>query len=1247
MQSPALLNDPQRRRELRQTRDRSSAEAQALACEGQLAAAIALVREVYRIDGELFGRRSLTTAETLAWLAELQRREHDFAAARQSWREVLQIRREILGETHWQAADARLELEWIGTLETLGPSPRERLDEADRLWRSARQLGTEGKAAEAIVLLDRGAKIYETLSLDGSRPCADVLFEAGRLAGEREEPAAEGYLRRSLALYERTLPENHPRQADAMTRLGDAILHTGGDPREARRLYERSLRIARDVHGEKSWEFAELSFRLGSLDGAPLPKAASMAHLRHALDTAVSLLAGRYGLSSGTCDWKGLHEERLKYGDAGNARRCELVIEAHRRLVSLVEEEAEHCRRSTDLAGLAAAQQSLAEVQATYYGAQATPAVAARVESLRAGRLAKLTADQRTRVADAERLATRADALIAEHELAAAREPAGAALKTQRELLGHDHPATLASLLRLARIYRLRSEYLLAEPLLLEALQGTESLYGSEHPDHLAARGELGRFYLDVGALERASLYLRGASDSAAERLDAAQQVAAVIEQAAARITRALPSGPELALRALRQGDAAADTMLDRLERERQQSWATAEEMLDAVAQRLGGPDLEEHPLWASWHYQRGRLHAARGELPQAVAELERGLVVGQRHLQHAFTFQPRSEQLTISRRMRAQLGAYLSAARAAQLPAQRVYTHVLAFKGAVFVHERRLRQARSREALPQLFAELSRADRELAAAVHGAGGEPSGGQEGNGVAEWVARRERLEHDVSVGLAAQQGAEHDTVSATLDDVRRVLPEDAVLVDLLEYPVEVPEWPAPVTSSQDIMRPRSPAVCEELVAFVMGRQGEVQRVDLGHAAVIEREIARWRRRFAWTGEEADGAAADAAGDPGQGLRRLLWEPLAGTLHGARRIIISPDGASGRLPWAALPGDQPGRFLVEQYEFSIVPVPQQLPERRQLAPPAEGATQLVLVGDVDFGSPPSDASPGRVYAALPGTVAEVEKVAELWRRAQQSTAVTVLSRGDATKDAVGRSAAGSRYLHLATHGFFQPVPPAARQQVEEQLSVEAQFQRMRRFAQRKPTQFIGPAGEVLEFSDWDADPLFAAARQQRWIQLMDQFPELMSGIVFAGANRTAAPAVLYAVEVADLPLDNAELVTLSACETGLGYLAGGEGVLGLSRAFHLAGARTVVASLWKVHDGATQLFMERFYDNLWSRRMRPGDALRETQLWMLREATQAEAEGKVRGLKRLPPAQPPENGRLPPYYWAAFALSGDGE
>ena len=117
------------------------------------------------------------------------------------------------------------------------------------------------------------------------------------------------------------------------------------------------------------------------------------------------------------------------------------------------------------------------------------------------------------------------------------------------------------------------------------------------------------------------------------------------------------------------------------------------------------------------------------------------------------------------------------------------------------------------------------------------------------------------------------------------------------------------------------------------------------------------------------------------------------------------------------------------------------------------------------------------------------------------------------------------------------------------------------------------------------------------------------------------------------MAELDLRGVELVVLSACDTGRGWVAGGEGVFGLQRAFQVAGARSVVATLWSVNDASSQALMSQFYRNLWEKKLPKAEALRQAQLWMLKE-------GGSRGVVRAE-----SDGPAPPYYWAGFVLSGE--
>src|SRR5262249_46525404 len=155
--------------------------------------------------------------------------------------------------------------------------------------------------------------------------------------------------------------------------------------------------------------------------------------------------------------------------------------------------------------------------------------------------------------------------------------------------------------------------------------------------------------------------------------------------------------------------------------------------------------------------------------------------------------------------------------------------------------------------------------------------------------------------------------------------------------------------------------------------------------------------------------------------------------------------------------------------------------------------------------------------------------------------------------------------------------------------------------------------------------------------------------------------AEDGLLTAEDVAGLDLLDTELVVLSACDTGLGQVHAGEGVFGLRRAFTVAGARTLVMSLWKVPDLATAFLMDRFYDNLLRAGMARDRALRQAQrdtrdvtVGQLRAewlsdasidrlaAGDAEARRALQELSRMPDEYRPFE---PPLYWGAFICQGD--
>jgi CHAT domain-containing protein len=132
---------------------------------------------------------------------------------------------------------------------------------------------------------------------------------------------------------------------------------------------------------------------------------------------------------------------------------------------------------------------------------------------------------------------------------------------------------------------------------------------------------------------------------------------------------------------------------------------------------------------------------------------------------------------------------------------------------------------------------------------------------------------------------------------------------------------------------------------------------------------------------------------------------------------------------------------------------------------------------------------------------------------------------------------------------------------------------------------------------------------------------RFPE-RSGVVLGVDSATSDDGLLQVREIIHLRF-NADLVTLSACDTGVGKLQGEEGVTDLAEAFLVSGARSVVASLWSADDTFTHALMDRFYTHIVEGKDQ-ASALRDAKLDLLAKY------GK----------------EVPPYYWAAFVLTGDG-
>lgn len=421
-------------------------------------------------------------------------------------------------------------------------------------------------------------------------------------------------------------------------------------------------------------------------------------------------------------------------------------------------------------------------------------------------------------------------------------------------------------------------------------------------------------------------------------------------------------------------------------------------------------------------------------------------------------------------------------------------------------------------------------------------------------------------------------------TADATTVRAALPSGSALVEFLQF--------TPVDLAEDSREaPRLLAF-----VFVAAAEGDVPLLDLGVTEPIEAQIAILRKSVTGKDETRDAVEEDEESPEGQGgdsaesaaagerLRVALVDPLLQHLGGIRRLFIAADGALNRLPFEILPTSS-GRRVIDDYTVSYVGAGRDV--LRFGAPRSGIATRPVVVADPDFNlsmsaSPPVTTSAaeavgergGLSFGRLPGTRTEGEQVGALLDASCHFGADAV--------ERVIKACHSPRILHLATHGFFL----AERDEATNGAATVARLK-----------------GKLHN-------------------------PMLRSGLALAGANTWLArgqlpagaeDALLNGEDVSGLDLVATELVVLSACETGLGAYQAGEGVFGLRRAFVLAGAATLVVSLWPVPDLQTQELMCDFYRRLLQGVPR-ADALRDAQL----------------ALKGLYPD---------PRYWGAFICVGN--
>lgn len=473
------------------------------------------------------------------------------------------------------------------------------------------------------------------------------------------------------------------------------------------------------------------------------------------------------------------------------------------------------------------------------------------------------------------------------------------------------------------------------------------------------------------------------------------------------------------------------------------------------------------------------------------------------------------------------------------------------------------------------LLDQLSAARTDLARAVLGGAGAPPPGSQQQKQLEDDARTriEKLEKEL-----AKRSVEFRALGdeVTIERVQASLPKDTALVEFARFRPFNPKW----RRREEAWAPAHYA------AYVLTPSGEPQAFDLGLAEDIDQNIKDLRA--ASSDPKRDDFSTLAQTVDAKLLRPILSvvnalpSPPAGK---PRTVFLAPDAAINLVPFGVLM-DERGKHRIESFAFDYLTTGRDLLRFAEDVPPAQ--QRPFVLANADFGPRQPKGtitSSFRVYfPPLAGTIEEGRVVSALL---PGSTLVT----GTKALEQTVKALHGPEALHIATHGFFKGEPQ----------SMEGNTRALEL--------------ESANIANTDRGP--------KTLQVPMENPLLRSGLAMTGANLRsgAEDGLLTALEVSGMDLWGTKLVVLSACETGLGDVSVGEGVYGLRRALAIAGAQTILMSLWAVDDEATRDLMIGYY-----RQMANGEgrveALRTAQLGILRT-----------------------KGRAHPFYWAAFLASGD--
>jgi CHAT domain-containing protein/tetratricopeptide (TPR) repeat protein len=812
-----------------------------------------------------------------------------------------------------------------------------------------------------------------------------------------------------------------------------------------------------------------------------------------------------------------------------------------------------------------------------------------------------------------------------ERKLDEARATGQRALAIRQKVLGPEHPDTLRSVEILAAIFHGLGRLDEARSLHERALAIQERVLGPEHPDvattlhNVAALFESQRDYAEAAAHYRRALAIREKvlgpehpdSLTTLSKLAGTQMLSGDLDGARRSFERVL------ALREKALGPEHPDTASTRnnlaLTLEFQGQCRRALPLFEqatATWQRLFG--LANPNTVRGLQNLAGCLFDLRDDegARQVVSKALQGV--------RAYTFAriaPTSDSDVVLAMHQLQdvTEQWISAVDRSRRGDDDVYAAVLEEKGRSFQLSQTRRNALSTNTDPRLEPVVGRLQTVRAAMsnLFSRRDAADHGPEEQELAQLRTERDGLETELAKAVDTSAGLPR----ATPDAVRRALPKECALLDFVEHrSYERAEW-----RGDEVVKPGAWGEPRLSVWISCAASDTTSWVDLGPSAPIESAVAALLEAVDGEAAARGAGAVSAAAPEGSAatskrraqarqVRRLVWDPLLPRLAGATRIVVVADGPIATLPFGILEKED-GKAELEERSFQQVEDPARLVAGHpaETRPDAPNADALTSVGGVDYDEACAavpDAT--RVVAdlrgpfvsnwpALANTGVEADAVAAIHARRFPKSERTSLHGRDASEERVKAALGRSRYVHLATHGYFD---------VAGLVSITDSVR-----GRRERAQLHG-----------DERGLVAG-----------YWPQFLCGVVCAGANHPPPgrdDGLLTGDEVSGLDLSSCDLVVLSACRTAVGRRQAYEGVQSLTRSFRLAGARTVVSSLWQVRDDSTKDLMLDFYDRLWNKNESKLDALRDAQIDMLKKNRE-------------------KYGDTLPATWGAFVLTGDPE